>query len=150
MKKPYEDLATQEYLNGKQLTLMSLIVILIIQSIPFIVPQSPEMEWILLGFTAAVSACAVIGAILVQFNADKITSLYRQAFNADFYKTIDTINEFRKSFEDDPEMQEGLPALIELLKSYSKAQTHPLKPPTPEELGISKPDPYDSEEELFS
>lgn len=150
MTDKYEKLANQEYLNAKQLTLMSLIVIIIIQSIPFFIPQSPQMEWILLGFTAAVSACAVVGAILVQHNADKITLLYQQAFNAEFYATIDALNQVRKEVMDDDETASMLPEMLGFAKAWMKAHSSPIDPPTPEDLGISKPDPNVSEDELFS
>ena len=65
----------QDYLTGRQLLTTCLIVILSIQIIPFFVTPTPYMEWLLLGFTAAVSTCAVVGAVLVQYNADKVARL---------------------------------------------------------------------------
>ena len=92
----YTKIATQEYLTGKQLTVVCLSIIAVIQSIPFLVTQTPEMEWLLLGFTAAVSACAVVGAILVQFNADKLGSVYKKVFNTEFYLTIRLFTQIRE------------------------------------------------------
>lgn len=146
----YEDLTNQQYLNARQLTVLCLGVLALIQTIPFIFEPTPWTEWVLLGYTAGVSTCAIVGAILVQHNADKITVLYKQAFNADFYRTINTLNDFRKELESDPEFLSTLPELFGLLKSYSHAQANPIQPPTIEELGITEPDPNHTEEELFS
>jgi len=88
MTDAYDKIANQDYLTGKQLTFLSLVIIIVIQSIPLMIDHSPELEWLLLGFTAAVSACAVVGAILVQFNADKMAKVYRGVFSEDFYKTV--------------------------------------------------------------
>ena len=76
MTDAYDKIANQDYLTGKQLTFLSLVIIIVIQSIPLMIDHSPELEWLLLGFTAAVSACAVVGAILVQFNADKMAKIF--------------------------------------------------------------------------
>ena len=137
-EEEYEELTSQEFLNAKQLTILSVIVLLVIQTLPLIINPTPFTEWMLLGYTAGVSTCAIVGAILVQHNADKITKLYKQAFNKDFYMTIETINE------------ESLPEILDLLKAWAKAQANPLEPPTKEDLGIKQPTPYDSEDELFS
>jgi hypothetical protein len=104
----------------------------------------------LLGYTAGVSTCAIVGAILVQHKADKITLLYKRAFNEDFYETIDTLNEVRKTFEEEDADGELLKDLLGLMRAYLNAQANPLQPPTTEELGVSEPTPYDSEDELFS
>lgn len=84
----YDELTSQQYLNAKQLTVLSVVILCIIQLIPIMVERTDTLEWMLLGFTAGVSTCAVVGAILVQYNADKIASLYRNAFDRDFYETI--------------------------------------------------------------
>ena len=73
----YKAITNQQYLNAKQLSMLSLAIIILIQMIPIFVTRTPYLEWMLLGFTAAVSTCAVMGAILVQYNADKISKLYR-------------------------------------------------------------------------
>ncbi len=62
MTDAYDQIAKQDYLTGKQLLTLSLIIIVVIQSIPFFVTQTAYLEWLLLGFTAAVSACAVVDA----------------------------------------------------------------------------------------
>lgn len=147
-KKPYDELVNQDFLNAKQLTILSIIVLAVIQLIPLFISPTPFTEWMLLGYTAGVSTCAIVGAILVQHNADKITLLYRRAFNEDFYETIDTLNQIRKTVDEEDENL--LPEVLGLMRAYLKAQANPLQPPTPEELGIDKPTPYDSEEELFS
>lgn len=149
-EEEYEELTSQEFLNAKQLTILSLIVLLVIQTLPLIINPTPFTEWMLLGYTAGVSTCAIVGAILVQHNADKITKLYKQAFNKDFYMTIETINEIRQEYEREVELKESLPEILDLLKAWAKAQANPLEPPTKEDLGIKQPTPYDSEDELFS
>lgn len=149
-EKKYQQIVNQDYLNAKQLTILSIIVLLIIQTIPLFIDPTPFTEWMLLGYTAGVSTCAIVGAILVQHNADKITLLYKRAFNEDFYETIDTLNEIRKTFEEEDADGELLKELLGLMKAYLNAQANPLQPPTTEELGISEPTPYDSEDELFS
>jgi hypothetical protein len=149
-EEEYEELTSQEFLNAKQLTILSVIVLLVIQTLPLIINPTPFTEWMLLGYTAGVSTCAIVGAILVQHNADKITKLYKQAFNKDFYMTIETINEIRQEYEREVELKESLPEILDLLKAWAKAQANPLEPPTKEDLGIKQPTPYDSEDELFS
>lgn len=149
-EKKYQQMVNQEYLNAKQLTILSIIVLLIIQTIPLFISPTPFTEWMLLGYTAGVSTCAIVGAILVQHNADKITLLYKRAFNEDFYETIDTLNEIRKTFEEEDADGELLKELLGLMRAYLNAQANPLQPPTTEELGVSEPTPYDSEDELFS
>jgi hypothetical protein len=149
-EEEYEELTSQEFLNAKQLTILSIIVLLVIQTLPLIISPTPFTEWMLLGYTAGVSTCAIVGAILVQHNADKITKLYKQAFNKDFYMTIETINEIRQEYEREVELKESLPEILDLLKAWAKAQANPLEPPTKEDLGIKQPTPYDSEDELFS
>ena len=149
-EKKYKQMVNQEYLNAKQLTILSIIVLLIIQTIPLFIEPTPFTEWMLLGYTAGVSTCAIVGAILVQHNADKITLLYKRAFNEDFYETIDTLNEVRKTFEEEDADGELLKELLGLMRAYLNAQANPLQPPTTEELGVSEPTPYDSEDELFS
>lgn len=149
-EKKYNNLVNQEYLNAKQLTILSIIVLLVIQTIPLFIDPTPFTEWMLLGYTAGVSTCAIVGAILVQHNADKITRLYKKAFNEDFYETIDTLNEVRKTFEEEDADGELLKDLLGLMRAYLNAQANPLQPPTTEELGVSEPTPYDSEDELFA
>ena len=149
-EEEYEELTSQEFLNAKQLTILSVIVLLVIQTLPLIINPTPFTEWMLLGYTAGVSTCAIVGAILVQHNADKITKLYKQAFNKHFYMTIETINEIRQEYEREVELKESLPEILDLLKAWAKAQANPLEPPTKEDLGIKQPTPYDSEDELFS
>jgi len=149
-EKKYQKMVNQEYLNAKQLTVLSIIVLAIIQTIPIFIEPTPFTEWMLLGYTAGVSTCAIVGAILVQHNADKITLLYKRAFNEDFYETIDTLNEVRKTFEEEDADGELLKDLLGLMRAYLNAQANPLQPPTTEELGVSEPTPYYSEDELFS
>lgn len=149
-EKKYQEMVNQEYLNAKQLTILSIIVLAFIQTIPIFIDPTPFTEWMLLGYTAGVSTCAIVGAILVQHNADKITLLYKRAFNEDFYETIDTLNEIRKTFEEEDADGELLKELLGLMRAYLNAQANPLQPPTTEELGVSEPTPYDSEDELFS
>jgi len=149
-EKKYQKMVNQEYLNARQLTGLSIIVLAIIQTIPIFLDPTPFTEWMLLGYTAGVSTCAIVGAILVQHNADKITLLYKRAFNEDFYETIDTLNEVRKTFEEEDADGELLKDLLGLMRAYLNAQANPLQPPTTEELGVSEPTPYYSEDELFS
>lgn len=149
-EKKYQEMVNQEYLNAKQLTILSIVVLAFIQTIPIFIDPTPFTEWMLLGYTAGVSTCAIVGAILVQHNADKITLLYKRAFNEDFYETIDTLNEIRKTFEEEDADGELLKELLGLMRAYLNAQANPLQPPTTEELGVSEPTPYDSEDELFS
>ena len=95
-KTELSSIVEQEYLTGRQLLKTCLLVIFCIQIIPFIVEPTPYMEWLLLGFTAAVSTCAVVGAVLVQYNADKLSGLYKSVFNADFYETIGLFTQIRQ------------------------------------------------------
>jgi len=148
-EEEYEEMSQMDFLNAKQLTMLSIIVLLVIQTIPLFISPTPFTEWMLLGYTAGVSTCAIVGAILVQHNADKITVMYRRAFNKEFYMTIETLNEVRKGLEEEG-VTESLPEILGLMGAWAKSQSNPLKPPTKEELGIQEPTPYDSEEELFN
>tara|TARA_S200002703_G_scaffold150694_1_gene149324 strand:+ start:622 stop:1074 length:453 start_codon:yes stop_codon:yes gene_type:complete len=148
-EEEYEEMSQMDFLNAKQLTLLSVIVLMIIQTIPLFISPTPFTEWMLLGYTAGVSTCAIVGAILVQHNADKITVMYRRAFNKEFYMTIETLNEVRKGLEEEG-VTESLPEILGLMGAWAKSQSNPLEPPTKEELGIKEPTPYDSEEELFN
>ncbi len=148
-EEEYEEMSQMDFLNAKQLTILSVIVLLVIQTIPLFISPTPFTEWMLLGYTAGVSTCAIVGAILVQHNADKITLMYRRAFNKEFYMTIDTLNEVRKGLDEEG-VNESLPEILGLMGAWVKAQANPLEPPTNEELGVKEPTPYDSEEELFN
>ena len=112
-EEEYEEMSKMDFLNAKQLTILSIIVLLIIQTIPLFISPTPFTEWMLLGYTAGVSTCAIVGAILVQHNADKITLMYRRAFNKEFYMTIDTLNEVRKGLEEEG-VTESLPEILGL------------------------------------
>ena len=52
-KTELSSIVEQEYLTGRQLLKTCLLVIFCIQIIPFIIEPTPYMEWLLLGFTAA-------------------------------------------------------------------------------------------------
>jgi len=153
----YMKIATQEYLTGKQLTIVCLVIIAFIQSIPFIIPHSPEMEWLLLGFTAAVSACAVVGAIMVQFNADKLGKVYKKVFNTDFYLTIRLFTQMReivireaaeKNRNVEEELNDIIPKAYAFLRAYLDKEN--INPLTLEELGIEALPEVEDEKELFT
>jgi len=156
-EEEYEKIATQNYLTGRQLTAVCLVIIAFIQSIPFLVTQSPQMEWLLLGFTAAVSACAVVGAILVQFNADKMAKVYRKVFNAEFYLTIRLFTKIREIVLEeaadrnrnvDEEMGDVVPKAYAFLRAYLDKEN--INPLTLEELGIEAAPEVEDEKELFT
>ena len=153
----YTKIAEQNYLTGKQLTIVCLTIIAVIQSIPFLVTQTPEMEWLLLGFTAAVSACAVVGAILVQFNADKLGSVYKKVFNTEFYLTIRLFTQIReivikeaaeKNRNVEEELNDIIPKAYAFLRAYLDKEN--INPLTLEELGIEAPPKVEDEKELFT
>lgn len=154
----FEKIASQEYLTGKQLTIVCISIIIIIQSIPLLIPQSPEMEWLLLGFTAAVSACAVVGAILVQFNADKMVVVQRKVFNTDFYKTIHLFTKIRdiiiseaesEGRNVEEELNDVLPKAYAFFRAYLDKES--IEPLTLDELGIPPvSEKKITDEELFS
>ena len=99
----YDELTSQQYLNAKQLTVLSVFIICLIQLIPILVERTDTLEWMLLGFTAGVSTCAVVGAILVQYNADKIANLYKNAFDKDFYETIHLFTTIKTAIQNQAE-----------------------------------------------
>ena len=134
-----------------------LTVILIIQTIPFFVTPTPYMEWLLLGFTAAVSACAVVGAILVQFNADKVARLYKSVFNTDFYETIGLLTQIRQivitaAEENDrnveEELQDVVPKAYAFFRAYLDKEN--VEPPSIEDLGVAPAPEISDEQELFA
>jgi len=157
MTDAYDQIANQDYLTGKQLLTLSLIIIVVIQSIPFFVTQTAYLEWLLLGFTAAVSACAVVGAILVQFNADKMAKVYRGVFNEDFYKTVRLFTQMRhivmaeaeeKGRNVEEELEDVVPKAYAFFRAYLDKEN--VIPPSLEELGV-KPAPEVADEgELFT
>jgi len=157
MTRDFSQIQNQEYLTGKQLLITCLTVILIIQTIPFILTPTPYMEWLLLGFTAAVSACAVVGAILVQFNADKVARLYKSVFNTDFYETIGLFTQIRQivitaAEENDrnveEELQDVVPKAYAFFRAYLDKEN--VEPPSIEDLGVAPAPEISDEQELFT
>jgi hypothetical protein len=153
----YDQIANQDYLTGKQLLTLSLIIIVVIQSIPFIIDQTAYLEWLLLGFTAAVSACAVVGAILVQFNADKMAKVYRGVFNEDFYKTVRLFTQIRhivieqaeeKGRNVEEELEDVVPKAYAFFRAYLDKEN--VEPPSLEDLGVEPAPEVDDEGELFA
>jgi len=158
MTKDYKAIIDQEFLTAKQLLITCLTVIICIQIIPLLISPTPYMEWLLLGFTAAVSTCAVVGAILVQHNADKLSDIYKNVFNKDFYETIGLFTQMREivlmeAAEKDRNVEEELndiiPKAYAFLRAYLDKEN--VIPPTLEELGITPVEDSDesNEGELF-
>ena len=158
MTKDYKAIIDQEFLTAKQLLFTCLTVIICIQIIPFLISPTPYMEWLLLGFTAAVSTCAVVGAILVQHNADKLGEIYKNVFNADFYETIGLFTQIReivlqeaadKDRDVEEELSDIIPKAYAFLRAYLDKEN--VIPPTLEELGIDpvEEDEISDEGELF-
>jgi hypothetical protein len=157
MTRNFSEIQHQEYLTGKQLLITCLTVILIIQTIPFILTPTPYMEWLLLGFTAAVSACAVVGAILVQFNADKVARLYKSVFNTDFYETIGLFTQMRQIVLEqaqengrnvDDELNDVIPKAYAFFRAYLDKEN--VEPPSIEDLGVAPAPEIEDETELFA
>ena len=147
----------QEFLTAKQLLITCITVICIIQVIPFLVTPTPYMEWLLLGFTAAVSTCAVVGAILVQHNADKMAAIYKGVFNTDFYETIGLFTQIReivlqeaadKNRNVKEELDDVIPKAYAFLRAYLDKEN--VKPPSLEELGVEPAPEVKNEGELFA
>ena len=146
----------QEFMTAKQLLITCLSVIVVIQTIPFLVTPTPYMEWLLLGFTAAVSTCAVVGAILVQHNADKLSKIYKGVFNTDFYETIDLFTQVRQiviaEAEDkgrsiEEELNDIIPKSYSFLLAYLDKEN--VIPPSLEDLGIEPVTDIQDEGDLF-
>ena len=156
MIKEYDKLVEQEFMTAKQLLITCLSVIVVIQTIPFLVTPTPYMEWLLLGFTAAVSTCAVVGAILVQHNADKLSQVYKGVFNTDFYETIDLFTQVRQiviaEAEDkgrsiEEELNDIIPKAYSFLLAYLDKEN--VIPPSLEDLGIEPVTDIQDEGDLF-
>lgn len=156
MIKKYDTLVQQEFMTAKQLLITCLSVIVVIQTIPFLVTPTPYMEWLLLGFTAAVSTCAVVGAILVQHNADKLSKIYKGVFNTDFYETIDLFTQVRQiviaEAEDkgrsiEEELNDIIPKAYSFLLAYLDKEN--VIPPSLEDLGIEPVTDIQDEGDLF-
>jgi len=156
-KSKLSSIVEQEYLTWKQLLTTCLGVIFVIQLIPFFVTPTPYMEWMLLGFTAAVSTCAVVGAVLVQYNADKVAKLYKSVFNADFYETIGLFTQMRQivitaAKENDrnveEELQDVVPKAYAFFRAYLDKEN--VEPPSIEDLGVAPAPEIDDETELFA
>ena len=156
MTDAYDKIANQEYLTGKQLMTLSLIIIVVIQTIPLLIDQTPYLEWLLLGFTAAVSTCAIVGAILVQFNADKMAKVYRGVFNEDFYKTVRLFTQMRhivlqEAAENGNDVEEELEDVVPKAYAFFRAylDKENVVPPSLEELGVEPAPEVADEGELF-
>jgi len=156
MTKQYNKIVEQEFLTARQLLITCLTVIMTIQIIPFMITPTPYMEWLLLGFTAAVSTCAVVGAILVQHNADKMAAIYKGVFNTDFYETIGLFTQIRqtvlqeakeKGRSIDEELGDVIPKAYSFFLAYLDKEN--VVPPTLEDLGIEPITEIDNEGELF-
>ena len=156
-KTELSSIVEQEYLTGRQLLKTCLLVIFCIQIIPFIIEPTPYMEWLLLGFTAAVSTCAVVGAVLVQYNADKLSGLYKSVFNADFYETIGLFTQMRQivitAAEEnernvEEELQDVIPKAYAFFCAYLDKEN--VEPPTIEDLGVAPAPEIHDEQELFA
>ena len=156
MIKEYNKLVEQEFMTAKQLLITCLSVIVVIQTIPFLITPTPYMEWLLLGFTAAVSTCAVVGAILVQHNADKLSKIYKGVFNTDFYETIDLFTQVRQiviaEAEDkgrsiEEELNDIIPKAYSFLLAYLDKEN--VIPPSLEDLGIEPVTDIQDEGDLF-
>jgi|TARA_R110001592_G_scaffold219921_1_gene474439 hypothetical protein len=156
MTKQYSKIVEQEFLTAKQLLITCLSVICIIQVIPFMITPTPYMEWLLLGFTAAVSTCAVVGAILVQHNADKMAAIYKGVFNTDFYETIGLFTQIRQIVLDEAdqkgrnvedELNDVIPKAYSFFRAYLDKEN--VAPPTLEDLGIEPMAHIEDEAELF-
>ena len=156
-KTELSSIVEQEYLTGRQLLKTCLLVIFCIQIIPFIVEPTPYMEWLLLGFTAAVSTCAVVGAVLVQYNADKLSGLYKSVFNADFYETIGLFTQMRqivieaaeeKGRNVEEELQDVIPKAYGFFRAYLDKEN--VEPPSFEDLGVAPAPEIENEQELFT
>ncbi|MBT4660720.1 MAG: hypothetical protein HOC18_02315 [Candidatus Marinimicrobia bacterium] len=144
MTKDYSKMVEQEFLTAKQLFFTCISVIICIQIIPFMITPTPYMEWLLLGFTAAVSTCAVVGAILVQHNADKMAETYKNVFNTDFYATIGLFTQIReivlqeaadKNRNVEEELDDVIPKAYAFFRAYLDKEN--VEPPSLEELGIT-------------
>ena len=156
MSKDYKAIIDQEFLTAKQLLITCLTVIICIQIIPLLIEPTPYMEWLLLGFTAAVSTCAVVGAILVQHNADKLGEIYKNVFNADFYETIGLFTQIReiilqeaadKDRDVEEELNDIVPKAYAFLRAYLDKEN--VTPPSLEELGVEPAPEISDEGELF-
>lgn len=156
MSEDYTAIIDQEFLTAKQLLITCLTVIICIQIIPFLITPTPYMEWLLLGFTAAVSTCAVVGAILVQHNADKLSVIYKEVFNTDFYATIGLFTQIREivireAAERDrnvgEELNDIIPKAYAFLRAYLDKKD--VEPPSLEDLGVKPAPDISAEEELF-
>ena len=156
MIKEYNKIVEQEFMTAKQLLITCLSVIVVIQTIPFLITPTPYMEWLLLGFTAAVSTCAVVGAILVQHNADKLSKIYKGVFNTDFYETIDLFTQVRQiviaEAEDkgrsiEEELNDIIPKAYSFLLAYLDKEN--VIPPSLEDLGIEPVTDIQDEGDLF-
>lgn len=156
MTKDYTSIIEQDFLTAKQLLITCLTVIVCIQIIPFLVSPTPYMEWLLLGFTAAVSTCAVVGAILVQHNADKLSKIYKEVFNTDFYETIGLFTQMReivlqeaddKDRNVEEELNDIIPKAYAFLRAYLDKEN--VIPPSLEDLGVEPAPEISDEGELF-
>lgn len=156
MSKEYSKIVEQEFLTAKSLFITCITVICCIQVIPFMVTPTPYMEWLLLGFTAAVSTCAVVGAILVQHNADKMAAIYKGVFNTDFYETVGLFTQIReivlkeaesKNRDVEEELNDVIPKAYSFFRAYLDKEN--VLPPSLEELGVEPLTEIDDERELF-
>ena len=105
----------------------------------------------------AVSTCAVVGAVLVQYNADKVARLYKSVFNADFYETIGLFTQMRQivlteAHENDRNVEEELAHIIPKAYAFFRAylDKENVEPPSIEDLGVAPAPEIEDETELFA
>ena len=97
-----------------------------------------------------------MGAILVQFNADKMAKVYRGVFNEDFYKTVRLFTQIRhiviqeaeeKGRNVEEELDDVVPKAYAFFRAYLDKEN--VIPPSLEDLGVEPPPKIDDEGELF-
>lgn len=169
VKEPskWEDVADYKFITVRMMIVILVSLACAIQ-IPFIYMaslwdlKSFSFVWWMIqffGFVMATNLGAVILAMIAQDSATKIGDKHSAAFTADFLEGVDSLTQILTVFRGtaelegeslDSQIQEFAPQFYRLGLQYLRTHALPSEePPTLDALGISAPQTYDSEAELF-
>jgi len=163
----WEDVADYKFITAGTMVRILVLLACCVQ-VPFIYMASLwDLEtfsfawWMLqfFGFVMATNLGAVVLAIIAQDSATKIGDKHSAAFTADFLEGVESLTKILTVFRDtaelegeslDGQIEEFAPQFYRLGLQYLRTHALPSEePPTLDALGISAPQTYDSEAELF-
>ena len=152
---------SSEFITAKQITSYIVVIAITVQIIGAFITPSNWLIWNALTFIMATNLGAVILAIKAQDSADKIRTMYQEAFDADFYHTLHLMTTMKKSIEKEA-MKEGISLTEEMdnlgadaysvVRGYMKsfAEHYHISQNQDDTDGLIEAPEYADESELFS